>query len=313
MAKKRDRIALIFLSVLFQQSLVIGQIKLEEEPKMLYWEQTHRVKKLKDADDFRDVFHKDRYLLGKKRIYGNISYNAGRIMIDDENHIAHPELRSAIGFYTKVRFFEEFSFSTTFYKNLNRSTNVRWLSDYEYSIGRYNWRSNKFNYGYENYANNKYSDDLKTFGDKFLEGYYFISYSHSLAKGLTRKISLDSSTNLKFVYFVRYSIKYRDQFNVSHGSLFSGKPTLGGGLRITLYKNIYVESAVYFYFNPKVQQQPWDPDYSYGFGYFNYHSFRCSLTYANWAVNRFPWNESTAYSNYGFLDGNFRLVANWIW
>jgi hypothetical protein len=76
---------------------------------------------------------------------------------------------------------------------------------------------------------------------------------------------------------------------------------------------MYVESAVYYYPEEKLKKAPWDPDYSYGFGYFDWRSFRLSVTYGNWAVNRFPWNEQTDYPHYGFLDGNFRIIANWIW
>jgi hypothetical protein len=311
MTIKKDRILLLFFSALLQHAMV-GQIKVEEEPKMLYWEHTHGFKKLREAQDFRDVFHKDKYLLGKNRVSGNVSYNTGRVSIEDQNHITHNEIRSAIGFYTRIRFFEEFSFNTTFFKDFNRIASTRWISDYSYSIGRYNWRPNKFNYGYENYINNKYSDNFKTFTEKFLEGYYFISYSNSLSQKLTKKISLDSTTNLKFTYFTRYSIKYRDEFEVEHGSLFSGKPTMGAGFRFVIFKNIYVESAFYIYFNPAVQKQPWDPDYTYGFGYFTWRSFRCSITYGNWAVNRFSWNK-TFYPKYGFLDGNFRFIINYIW
>jgi hypothetical protein len=57
---------------------------------------------------------------------------------------------------------------------------------------------------------------------------------------------------------------------------------------------------------------PWDPDYTYGFGYFDWRSFRLSLTYGNWAINRWP-GRKKVFEEYGFLDGQFRVIANWIW
>jgi hypothetical protein len=288
-----------------------GQIVVEEEPKMLYYEWTHeRVRKLKDLKDFRDVFHKDKFLMGKKRIMGNISYNTGRVLIDDGSEV-HSEMRSALGFYGKVRFFEEFSINATIYKDFNPRAAARWTSDFNYAIGRYHWKPNKFNYGYENYVNNKFSDDAKTLGRKFMEGHYFVSYSRAPRK-LNRAITIDSSTYFKLTAFTRYAIKYRDEFEITHGGLFEGKPTLGLGFRYTILWNIYIESAVYYYPVAK-QQAPWDPDYSYGFGYFDWRSFRLSFTYGNWAINRFPWNKQTRYPGYGFYDGNFRIVANWWW
>lgn len=307
-AKLHQLISFLFF---IQLTVVSGQIVVDEPPRRLYYERTMRVKKFKDMKDMRDVFHYDNLLLGKNRISGNISYNTCRVMVDDGERV-HNEYRSAIGIFTRIRFFEEFSYNSTFYKDFNPLAATRWISDYSYSIGRYNWRPKKFNYGYENYINNKYSDSYKTFSKKFMEGYYFVSYSHNLSDSLTKKIRLDSTTNVKLIYFTRYSIRYRDENEVVHGSLFNGKPTMGAAIRATLFLNIYIESAVYFYFNPAVQKQPWDPDFTYGFGYFDWRSFRCSVTYGNWAVNRFPWNKS-AYPRYGFLDGNFKIAFNYIW
>lgn len=296
----------------FQLYPVFGQFELEEEPKRLYYERLSRVRKFKDMKDFRDVFHYNKLLMGKNRISGNIAFNIGRVVIEDAEHVKHNEVRSAISFFTKIRFFEQYSFNTTFYKDFNPKAAARWTSNYTYSVARYNWKPNRFNYGYENYLNNRYSDSFEEMKKKFMEGYYFISYSHNL-KSVTDKIMLDSTTNFKFIYFARYAIKYRDQYDVRHGGLGSGKPSIGGGLRMTLFWNLYIESAVYYYGPAKFgKQQPWDPDYTYGFGYFDWRSFRCSLTYGNWAVNRFPWNK-TLYPHYGFLDGNFRFVINWIW
>jgi hypothetical protein len=303
-------LALAFL-VLMPWKGLFAQIVVDEAPRGLYYERTARVKKFKDMKDFRDVFHKDKFLLGRNRISGNISYNTGRVLIDDGREV-HGEYRQALGFFTRIRFFEEFSFNATFYKDFNPKATARWTSDYSYSIGRYNWRPNRFNYGYENYINNKYKDDLATFGEKFLEGYYFISYSRMLSEKLTKRIRLDSTSSVRFTALSRYSINYRNEREEIHGGLFSGKPYFGLSIRHTVFWNIYIEGAVYYYVSAKYLQQPWDPDYSYGFGYFDWRSFRVSVTYGNWAINRFPWKK-TAYPKYGFIDGNFKIAANYIW
>ncbi|MEW6470205.1 MAG: hypothetical protein AB1458_14895 [Bacteroidota bacterium] len=310
MAKTSLRI-FTFLAVILPVPGLRAQIIAEEEPRMLYYESTHqRIRKLRDMKDFRDVFHKDKFLLGRKRIWGRIFYHTGRVMIDDGREL-YPEIRQAIGFYTRIRFFEEFSFNTTFFKDFNPAATARWTSDYNYSIGRYHWKPKRFNFGYENYLNNKYSDNWEVFRRKFLEGYYFVSYSHLLPKKVMDKIRIDSTSQIKFSYVTRYAIKYRDEHEVTHGGLFAGKPTFGAGMRYTIVWNIYIEGAVYLYVSEE-KKQPWDPDYSYGFGYFDWRHFRFSLTYGNWAINRFPWNK-TAYPYYGFPDGDFRFVVNWIW
>ena len=145
------------------------------------------------------------YCSEKKEFLGNISYNTGRVLVDD-GQTTHTEIRNAIGFFTRIRFFEEFCLNTTFYKEFNPKADAIWIANYNYSIGRYNWRSNRFNYGYENYINNRYSDNFQSFAEKFLQGYYFISYNQS-SKKLNKKIRIDSTTSLKLIYFARYSIK----------------------------------------------------------------------------------------------------------
>jgi len=309
---KKIQLTVLFL-FLFQLNFLKSQIVIEEEGKRLYYERTKRITKFSEMKDMRDVFHKDKFLLGKNRIMGNISYNTGRVLMGDNNgHKKPSEIRSAIGFYTRIRFYEEFSFNSTFYIDFNEKASAIWTSNYTYSIGRYNWRPDKFNYGYENYLNNRYSDGFKKIGEKFLEGYYFVSYSHNLPEKQTQKIKLDESTNFKLTYFTRYAIKYRDGNEVIHGGLTSGKFLVGAGFRYTILRKIYIESAVYYYPEDKLKKQPWDPDYTYGFGYFDWRSFRLSLTYGNWAVNRYPWNKKF-YPDYGLQDGNFRIIANWIW
>ena len=261
--------------------------------------------------DFRDVFHLNKFLLGKNRISGNISYNTGRILIDDGSKLSKV-YRNAISYYTRIRFFEEFSVNTTFFNELNQNASARWISSFNYSIGRYNWRNKKFNFGYENYVNNKYSDTPKILINKFLEGYYFLSYNRSISEKITNKIKLDSTTSLKCILFTRYAFKYRDELENTKGGILNGKSTFGFSLRYTIYRSIFIESAIYVYPDEKIKQQPWDPDYSYGFGFFDWRSFRVSITYGNWAINRFPWKDKL-YSKYGFVDGNFRLIINYIW
>jgi hypothetical protein len=314
--KKISRCVKTYLSIpmliLFSYSLRAQIFVNNEEQKRLYYSfAVKRITNFWEMKDFRDVFHKDKYWMGKNKFSGNISYNTGRVLIDD-GHETHKEYRSALGFYLRWRFYEQFSISTTLYWDFNKAATARWTSDYAYSIGRFNWKPRKLSYGYENYINNKYTDNIKLTAQKFLEGFFFVSYSTNLAPKLRDLILLDNSTQIKFNYFVRYAIHYRDENDSVHGDLLHGKPSVGISARYTIYKNIYIESGLYYYIDPK-QRQPWDPDFSYGFGYFDWRSFRISLTYGNWAINHFPWDKTGKYPSYGFLDGQFRIIANWIW
>ena len=289
-------------------NFIKGQIRTDEEPKRLYYERTQRIKKFREMKNMRDVLHLDKLWMGKRRLSGSISYNNGRILIDDGKEIK-TEWRHAVAYSIRYRFFEEFCLNLTFFDNLNKKADAPWIGDYAFSIGRYNWKRKKINFGYENYGNHKYNDNLSSFLNKFLEGYLFCSYNFQFNK-LNKFIKADNTSAFHLVTFVRYSVNFRNERNETLGGIFNGKPVTGIAARYVIYKNIYVESALYLYLPGR--KQPWDPDFSYGFGYFNWRAFRISFSYGNWAINRFPWN-SNIYSRYGFLDGNFRLVANWVW
>ena len=276
-------------------------------PRALYYERTMRIKKLKDMKSVGDIVHSDKYWLRQNIISGNISSNMGRIIINETEE--RKEFRNSMAFFTRIRIIEEFSVNSTFYKDFNPRAVAPWTSDFSYSFGRYNWRPKTFSYGYENYENNKYSDNGKTLLQNFLRGNFFISYNNHTGK-LMKKLGMDS-TAIALIPFLRYAINYRDAAENVHGGIYLGKPTMGINCRYTFFKRFYFEGATYFYVKPK-HKQPWDPDYSYGFGYFDWRPFRMSVTYGNWVINRFPWNEK-AYSSYAFPDGNFRIIFNYSW
>jgi hypothetical protein len=288
---------------------LFSQIIQDEAPRDRYYMRKARVTNFWEMKDFRDMFHVDKYLLGRQRISGNLSYNFQRVLLSETPKPDY-EYRSALALFTRIRFYEEISFNTTFYLDFNKRAAARWIADYTYSIGRYNWRPFKLNFGYENYQNNKYTDNADQFAEKAMEGYFFLSYGLAVPDNLFRYVRIDSTTAFRVTPFVRWAARYRDEFESVH---YEGKPCAGTSARLTLFWNLYVEGAVYYYFNDVgYRQLPWDPDYSYGFGYFDYRAFRLSLTYGNWAVNRFP-GKKNYFPHYGLLDGNFRLVANWQW
>jgi hypothetical protein len=285
-----------------------AQIRTNEEPVRLYYQRTHRIRKFNEMQNMRDVLHLNKYWMGKRRLSGTISYQFGRLMVDRLG-IRYPEFRSSMAYFLRYRFFEEFSLNVIFFRELNPQTRVPWLGDYSFSIGRYNWRKNKVNVGYENYSNLKLGDNFSSFLEKLLQGYLYTSYNFNF-KNLNNFVHIDNTSACRFTTFLRYSVNYRNEAEKVLGDIFNGKPTAGVSLRYIIWKNIYAEYAVYCYLPGK--KEPWDPDFSYGFGYFDWRPFHVSFTYGNWSINRFPWNNSI-YKDYGFLDGNFRFTFNWAW
>lgn len=297
------------LTILLSCLKMPAQLIADEAPKDRYYMRKARVTNFWQMKDFRDIFYLDKYLMGRQRFSGNLGYNWQRVLVADDGQNLKYEYRSAMSFFLRWRFFEEMSVNATFYADFNRRAAARWISDFTYSVGRYHWRPNKVNFGYENYQNNKYTDNADQLAQKFMEGYLFISYNVPMPDFLNRIIRIDSTTSLRFSPLFRFAPRYRDEFEKVH---YEGKPQAGITARYTLFWNIYVEGGAYYYFTPRFRQLPWDPDYTYGFGYFDYRSFRISLTYGNWAVNRWP-GKAREIKHYGFLDGNFRIIANFQW
>lgn len=303
------RLDLLFCFLIVNLFQLKAQIIVDETPKDRYYMRKARVTNFWQMKDFRDVFHVDKYLLGRQRFSGNIGYNWQRVLVaDDGKHVKY-EYRSAMSFFLRWRFYEEFSLNTTFYADFNKKAAARWVSDFTYSIGRYQWRPHKINFGYENYQNNKYNDNLDALAEKFMEGYLFVSYNVWLPDVINRMIRIDSTSGLRISPLLRMAPRYRDELEKVH---YDGKPQAGITARWIMFWNIYIEGGAYYYFTPYFRQLPWDPDFTYGFGYFDYRSFRFSLTYGNWAVNRWP-GKARELKHYGFLDGNFRLIFNWQW
>jgi hypothetical protein len=296
----------IFFSLFFCIESFSQIILLNEMPRPLYYERTPRLKNPKDWKCVGDMLHSDKYLMRYDIFSGNISQHVGRVIINDSEN--YTEIRNATSFFLRTRVVEEFYVTTTFFYDWNKNASAAWISDFTYAFGRYSWRPKTWSYGYENYAPNKYSSSGRELLGNFLQGNFFLAYNNGLFQRLMERMHVGNA-NLTITPFVRYAFNFIDEsHNVRRGL---GKPTMGIGMRYNFWKSLYVESAVYGYISPR-HKQPWDPDYTYGFGWFDWRPFRLSITYGNWVINRFPWNEQH-YPNYGFWDGNFRLSFNWAW
>ena len=306
-------IAFLILWVFNIQLLSAQIITTDEMPRALYYYKMKKLDDLKDMKNMKDLFHTDKLLMGRNIFSGNVSTNSGRVVVDD-GKVLKNQFKFSTGLFMRTLIYEEFSINTTFYKNTGAKAAQQWIPDFTYSIGRYHWKPNTWNFGYENYNSNKYSDNRKILWTKFKQGYAFLSYAHLLSESFINKIKIDNSTSIRFTYFARYAMNFSDLKNVPQEGLFSGKLYSGIYMRYIITWNIYLETALYYYFDAKRTKQPWDPDFAYGFGYFDWRAFRFSLNYSNYAINKFPWNkDQNIYPYYGFADGNFRVVFNYSW
>jgi len=266
-------------------------------------------------ESFGDVFGTRKALMGKNVFSGSVGHSMGRLTDMSENFI----FRNNFFANLQARIYKELIFTTSLFAFYDQdiNTNVPWIADYFYGIKWFNWRPKTFSYGYENFVDNKY-DRPDKFVELFLQGFYFVSWNHNLPQKWIDAIRLDQSTNFNITYMVRYFAQYRDPANVIYGLGKGGwgEAQVGVSMRYTVWKRIYLEAAAFYYPDHERTQVMWDPDFTYGFGYFDYRAFRFSITYGNWVMNRFPFNPSKPefpQPTYGILDGDLRFTFNWAW
>jgi hypothetical protein len=106
------------------------------------------------------------------------------------------------------------------------------------------------------------------------------------------------------VPMVRYFPTYRNEAN----DILNNKIIMSLSARYTIWFRLYLEAGVYAYPIPNTKM-PWDPEFTYGFGYFDWRPWRVSITYGNWIANRFNFNPEIP--GYNFLDGNFNILFNY--
>jgi hypothetical protein len=66
------------------------------------------------------------------------------------------------------------------------------------------------------------------------------------------------------------------------------------------------------YYPDKTQQQPWNPDYTYGFGFFDWHPGTISVQYNNYSGNRFKLSDRAAGTGH-FQNGSISVAWSKSW
>jgi hypothetical protein len=259
---------------------------------------------------FGDLFNSSKFLLGKEIFKGDVGSALSKIsFINNEGNFTE-----FFRFTTKINFninlYKDFYFKNTFYiDQTNTDEFPLWLASHFYSIGVYNWRNKTFSYGYENFQPNRFFNVQFDYWTNMKRGFFFVSYNYEISapKALKKSIFFDTTTKFLVVPLVRLQPVYVNALNESVGIL---RPTIGTNLRYVMFKNIYVESGL-FYYPIAGTRLPWDPDFTYGFGIFDWQAFKINFTYGNWIANRFPWFDKEM--KHGFMNGEFVLSLNYVW
>ncbi len=263
----------------------------------------------KGSQTMGDVFNSDCCWLGKYKISGSLGTYFSKITYKSNDNTKFIDYnRYGVNYNMNIAFYKDFQVRFSLFGDLNQDeTKPKWLSNLYYSIGNFNWRNHTFSYGYENYQPNRF-DGTFDFLDNMKRGFFFVSFNHYALGEYFTKAKLDETTQLYTSPFIRYQYEYTDRYGQK--VLGNHKFVLGASTRYVIWNNFYIEGAVYFYPDKK-SKMPWDPDFTYGFGYFNWRSFKFNFSYGNWIANRFPWNKKEMKND--FSNGEFKAVFSYIW
>lgn len=201
--------------------------------------------------------------------------------------------------------------SITVLKYLRADLQKPWNPDFTYAFGYDDWHPYTFSAQYANYGGNRWNPDPAK-GEKrtnFMAGSWSVAYKFPLPKPLESLMLIRSDHAMGCTVGATLTPRYSD---AATNQVLANKRTLALGCKYAFGNNWYVNVAVPHYLVKK-QQQPWDPDFTYGFGYFDWHPGTWSIQYNNYSGNRFPWHPSSPRTG-RFKDGSFSFSfsTNWL-
>jgi hypothetical protein len=182
-----------------------------------------------------------------------------------------------------------------------------WEPDFTYSFGYNDWHPYTFSLVYGNYGGNKFAPDAAR-GEaftRFEEGTWSLGFKFPAPTFLEKLLVFYPTGGVGHQVNVNLTPRF---FDVQAAGFRGWKTSLSLNTRYTIWQYFYVNLALYAY-PDKTHQQPWDPDFTYGFGYYDWHSMTVSVQYNNYAGNRFPWNPRTTTTG-NFLDGILSVSWN---
>ncbi|GBC60641.1 hypothetical protein DENIS_1598 [Desulfonema ishimotonii] len=196
-------------------------------------------------------------------------------------------------------------FLTTFYKYPDDDFKASWDPDFTYSFGYDDWHPYTLSLVYSNYGGNRFNPDRDA-GEKytrFEEGTINLGFKFTVPRWVEEIFIVHPAGGIRGSLNYTLNPRYLD----SSGETEKWKQRLGLNLKYTIYKWIYLSTSFYYY--PRSdQQQPWDPDYTYGFGFFDWHPGTLSVQ-----LNNFSGNSAGGNFFDNLRDASLSATWSWAW
>lgn len=171
-------------------------------------------------------------------------------------------------------------------------------SDFVYSFGYDYYKPGTFSLTYSNYGENRFDPDEGQKVSRLRQGSIRFAYKLELKDRVLAPRFTETTRMLRCQPGITTTPTYLDE---ESDELRNFRTSLSFGCRYPIWRSFYVGATAILYPQPD-QQQAWDPDYTYGFGWASYRPGGLVVEYNNYSGNRWPWRE--AESGGGFFDGS---------
>jgi len=166
-----------------------------------------------------------------------------------------------------------------FYRYLHANEQQPWNPDFFYAFGYEDFRPGTWSVVYANYTGTRFGGPVN-----FREGVVQIAYRFALPQPMQRAFLFGDGDDATCRTGAEVTPSYVDLASLSTKH---NRTALTLGCRYTRPEGWFAEVNVYAY--PRHgQQQPWDPDFTYAFGLWDWRPGTLSLQYGNYSGNRFP-------------------------
>lgn len=173
-----------------------------------------------------------------------------------------------------------------FHRYLRGDRQQPWHPDFTYAFGYDDWHPGTWSLVYANYTGTRFFPEGAAGEHRlnFPQGQWSLGYKFTLPRPWQDWLLVgddDQSTCGANLHFTPRYVEF------TTGGVRSGKTAASLGCRYQRPGGWFAEATVYAW-PDRSQQQPWDPDFTYGFGYADWRPGALSLRYSNYSGNRFP-------------------------
>lgn len=178
-----------------------------------------------------------------------------------------------------------------------------WEPDFTYSFGYDNWRPNTFSLVYANYTNSRFNPHDGDAVTRLEYGRISAGYKFQLPEPLRSPFDAENDGRIG----CRVGYHYTPRYEMPTGPDRHNQQAASLGCRVPVWRQFFVDATAYDYISG--DQRPWDPDYTYSFGWFDWRPNHFSVQYTNYSGTRFPWRDGTS-RGARFNDGAISVTYN---